>query len=77
MNRPPPLRPRGRRWILPVLLVSLLAGHGAVLYYVTSHLMLTAAALAGVGALLVMKHVGLLGRVHARFRRRPGGDLEH
>jgi hypothetical protein len=57
--------------------VALLAGHGAVVYYVTSHLTLAAAALAVVGALLVIRHVGLLGRVHARFRRRPGGDLEH
>jgi membrane protein YdbS with pleckstrin-like domain len=70
MNRPPHLLAHSRQWIPPVLLVVLLAGHGVILYYVSSHMVLSAAALSGAIILLVMKHVGLLGQVYARFRRR-------
>jgi ABC-type Fe3+-siderophore transport system permease subunit len=48
---------RGRLRLLPVLLVGLLAGHGVILYYASSHAALPAAALAGAVILLVMKHV--------------------
>jgi len=61
---------RRRVWILPVLLVVLLAGHSVILYYGSSHRMLTAAVLSGAISLLVIKHVGLLGPVSALFRRR-------
>jgi hypothetical protein len=56
--------------MLPVLLVGLLAGHGVILYYVSSHVALSAAALSGVVILLVMKHVGLFGQLYALIRRR-------
>lgn len=55
--------------MLPVLLVGLLAGHGVILYYVSSHVALSAAALSGAVILLVMKHVGLFGQLYALIRR--------
>ncbi len=70
MNWPPHLLARKRFWILPLLLVVLIAGHGVILYYVSSHVMLSAAVLSGAIILLVIKHVGLLGPVYALFRRR-------
>jgi hypothetical protein len=68
---------RSRLRILPVLLVGLLAGHGVILYYVSSHVALSAAALSGAVILLVMKHVGLFGQLYAlirwrRSRNEPG-----
>lgn len=67
MNKTPHLLPRRRAWMLPVLIVVLLAGHGVILYYVSSHVMLSAAVLSGAIILLAIKHVGLLGP--ALFRR--------
>jgi hypothetical protein len=70
MHRPPHPTVRSRLRMLPVLLVGLLAGHGVILYYVSSHVALSAAALSGVVILLVMKHVGLFGQLYALIRRR-------
>lgn len=70
MHRPPHLIVRSRLLMLPVLLVGLLAGHGVILYYVSSHVVLSAAALSGAAILLVMKHVGLFGQLYALIRRR-------
>jgi drug/metabolite transporter (DMT)-like permease len=69
MNGPPHLLPRRRPWILAVLLVLLLAGHGVILYYASSRVNLSAAVLSGAIILLVLKHVGLLGPVYALLRR--------
>jgi membrane protein YdbS with pleckstrin-like domain len=69
MNRPPHVLARGRFWILPVLLVLLIAGHGIILYYVSSYMMLSAVVLLGAIVLVVMKHVGRRGQVHALFGR--------
>lgn len=74
MNRPPHLLARRRVWLLPLLATVLLAGHGVILYYVSSHVMLSAAVLSGAVILLVVKHVGLLGPLYALFRRRPQGS---
>jgi hypothetical protein len=74
MHRPPHpiLRSRLRMLpvLLPALLVGLLAGHGVILYYVSSHVPLSAAVLSGAAILLVMKHVGLFGQLYAVIRRR-------
>lgn len=48
----------------------LIAGHGIVLYYVSSHMALSAAIVSGVILLVVIKHLGLLGPAYALFRRR-------
>jgi hypothetical protein len=70
MHRLPHPIVRGRLRMLPVLLVGLLAGHGVILYYASSHVALSAAAISGAVILLVMKHVGLFSRLYALIRRR-------
>ena len=77
MSRPPHLLARRRFWILLVLLVLFLAGHGAILYYMWSHVMLSAVVLSGVVIMLVIKHLGFLAQVYELLRRhrsrnRPG-----
>jgi len=73
MNRTPHRLPRGRTGVLLVLAAVLLALHVFVLYRVSSHLKLTAAVLAAAVVLVVVKHVGLLGPLHALFRRGRSG----
>jgi hypothetical protein len=58
-----------RPWMLLVGLAVLIASHGVILYYVWSHMALSAAAVSGVIILIVIKHLGLLGPLYARFRR--------
>jgi membrane protein YdbS with pleckstrin-like domain len=70
MNRPLHRLARRRVWMLPVLVVVLLVGHGIILYYMSSHVLLPAAVLLGVIMVLVIKHVGLLGPLYSRLRRR-------
>jgi hypothetical protein len=57
----------GRFWVLLVILVVLLAGHGTILYYVSSHLTLSAGLLLGAMTLLVIKYV--------LFRRHSGNRV--
>lgn len=65
--------PRMRRWMLlvPVGVIGLLA-HSVTLYYVLSHGALSATVTSGVIVLIVIKHLGLLGPLYARFRGRLG-----
>ena len=60
---------RGRVWIVAVLAVVLIAVHGSILYYASSHMALSAGIIAGTVVLIVIKHLGLLGPVFALFRR--------
>jgi ubiquinone/menaquinone biosynthesis C-methylase UbiE len=66
--------PRGRRWILPVIAVILIGGHGIILYYFSSHLALSFAVVLGLIILLVVKHLGLFAGafvpLYTLFRRR-------
>ena len=48
MTRPPHRLARRRVWMVPVLVIVLLAGHGIIVYYVSSHVVLPAAVLMGV-----------------------------
>ena len=73
MNRVSLRLPRGRAGVLLVLVAVLLAAHVFALYQVSSHLKLTAAVLAAIVVLLVVKHVGLLGPLYALFRRGRSG----
>jgi hypothetical protein len=67
-----------RVWIIPLLVVALIAGH-AILYYAMSHKVLSGAVASGVIVLVVIKHLGLLGPFYALLRRRSrqlkSGDL--
>ena len=60
---------RGRHWILAVLALLLIAGHGFILYYASSHMALSAGIVAGVVLLVVIKHLGLLGSAFALLRQ--------
>ena len=64
------VRLRAHAWMLPVAVIILIAGHGIILYYFSSHVALSAAVASGVIILVVIKHLGLLGPVYALFRRR-------
>jgi hypothetical protein len=61
--------PRGRTGAVVALAVLLIAGHGVILYYASSHLALSAGLVSGVILLIVIKHLGLFGPVYALFRR--------
>lgn len=70
MSRLPHQPARRRLWILLVVFAVLLAGHGAILYFVSSHVALSATGLSAGIILVLIKHVGLLGPLYAFFRRR-------
>ena len=61
---------RGRIWMPLAIAVVLMAGHGIILYYFSSHLALSSAVVAGVIVLAVIKHLGLLGSLYGLLRRR-------
>lgn len=58
-----------RLWTVLAGAAVLIAGHGVILYYVSSHLALSAAAITAVTGLVVVKHVGLLGPLYAAVRK--------
>lgn len=59
-----------RRWLLLALAVVLIASHSLVLRFALQHKSLSAVSVAGVMILIVMTHLGLLGRLYTLFRRR-------
>ncbi len=61
---------RARNWILAVLALLLIGGHGFVLYHFSSHLLLSGAAVAGLIIVIVIKHLGLLSALYRPRRRR-------
>ena len=62
------LRLQHRSWIL-ALVGALIAGHAVVLYCFLSRMTWTVA-LGVLILLLLLNHVGLVGAIYARFRRR-------
>ena len=63
-------RLRARAWMLVAGAIILIAAHGVILYYFSSHMALSAAVVSGVIILVVIKHLGLLAPAYALFRRR-------
>ena len=61
---------RGRLWIVALLTLILIAGHGLILYYASSRMALSAGVVAGVVLLIFIKHLGILGPAFDLFRRR-------
>ena len=59
------------RWLLVVLGLALVAGHGVILRYASSRLALPALVLLAVVVLVVIKHLGLGRAFHTLSRRRP------
>jgi hypothetical protein len=62
---------RGRIWLIAVIALVLIAGHGFILYTASKHLALSAGLVGGVAVLIIVKHLGFLGPVFALFRRHP------
>ena len=61
---------RARIWVLAVAAITLIAGHGIVLYYFSSHVALSALVVSGAIILMVIKHLGLLAAfLGPRYRR--------
>lgn len=73
MRRLSHLLARRRGWMLTLLVSVLLAGHGLILSYASSHVTLSAGVLSGAIVLLVIKHLGLLAPLYGLFRRRGSG----
>jgi hypothetical protein len=55
-------------WLVTTV-VAIVAGHGIVLYYGSSHLALSATAVSIVAMLVIVKHLGCLGVVSGLLRR--------
>jgi hypothetical protein len=60
---------RGRVWLIAVIALVLIAGHGVILYAASKHLALSAGLVGGIAVLIIVKHLGFLGPVFALFRR--------
>lgn len=63
------MKSHNRLWVALAGAAILVAGHGVILYYVSSHLALSAAMIAAVIGLVVVKHMGLLGSLYAAARK--------
>lgn len=63
------MKSHNRLWIVLAGAAILIASHGIILYYVSSHLALSAAMIAAVTGLVVVKHLGLLGLLYAAARK--------
>jgi hypothetical protein len=69
---------RSRPWMLLVVVIGLVAGHGILFYLLlhssTSHVAVSGALLSGVALLMIAKHLGLfaalLRYLYTAFRRR-------
>lgn len=57
------MKGRTRLWIAVAGAAILIAGHGVILYYVSSRLALSAAVIAAVTSLVVVKQLGTRSRV--------------
>jgi len=65
---------RGRLWAALTAIPVLIAAHGVILYYFSSHMTLSVAVIVGVIAMVVVKHLGLGGPLYAQLQktlRRP------
>lgn len=58
-----------RLWIVLGGVAVLIAGHGIILYYFSSHAALSAAIVSGLLVLAVFKHLGLLRALYALLRK--------
>lgn len=62
-----------RTWMLPILVVALIASHGIVFYHFSSRMSL--AVLMALIGLVLLKLFGLFGSIYALFRRRSHGSV--
>lgn len=63
---------RGARVAFAIVAAAVLvAGHGILLFYVSSHLALSAAIVSGVIVLILVSHLGVLGKLRGILKRDP------
>ena len=55
--------------MMTLAVAILIAGHGVMIRYVSSHLALSTGIIAGMAVLVVVKYLGLLGPLHAMGRK--------
>jgi hypothetical protein len=65
------MRPR-RLWLALAIGAVIVATHGVLLYYISSHMAVSTAFLTGVFVLVALKHLGLLGPFYAVLRKWRG-----
>jgi len=74
------IRRRGRlpkrTWMLAIVVIALIAGHGAILTYASSFAGLSMGAAAGLIILIVIKHLGVLAPIYALLRQRFRRDWQ-
>ena len=71
MSVHPKLNARG--WIVLVIAAIAIAGHGFVLFLVSSHIkLLSSVVIGGLAALVILKHIGIASPFAALIRRRFG-----
>jgi hypothetical protein len=61
---------KGRRWKWPALAAVLVAGHGVILYYMSSRVMRSVGVAVGLLILVGLRHRGLLRRLRTPSDRR-------
>jgi hypothetical protein len=59
-----------RALLIAAAIVALVATHGAILYFFSTHVTVSVAVVSGAALVLILKHVGVLGPLYARLRRR-------
>lgn len=57
--------------LIVIAIVGLIAGHGAILYFFSTHLTGSVIGISSAAVLLMLKHLGLLGALYERLRGRP------
>ena len=60
----------GHLTVSALVLIALVAGHGVILYYVSTYAVASGAVATGVVILIVLKHAGLIGASGAALWRR-------
>jgi hypothetical protein len=58
-----------RLWLALAIVGVIIAAHGGVLYYVSSHVAASTAVFAGIFVLVALKHLGLVGPFYAMLRK--------
>ena len=60
--------------VLVFVVLSVIVGHGLVLYHLSSYAAASTAIVSGLVLIVIAKHLGLIGTLHAWWRRRLRRD---
>jgi hypothetical protein len=56
-------------WLVALAVIAFVAVHGIILHYIWSHAMVSTTVVIGIIAVMLIKHLGLLGTAFAALRR--------